>query len=43
MAFRESAVASLDPTTRDPEEYRAYIDSLLEDESDEKDYDDIIP
>ena len=41
MAFRESAVASLDPTTRDPEEYRAYIDLLPDDESDEKDYDDI--
>ena len=41
MAFRESAAASLDPTTRDSEEYRAYLDSLSEDESDEKDYDDI--
>ncbi len=41
MVFRESAVASLDPTTRDPEEYRAYIDSLPDDEPDEKDYDDI--
>jgi hypothetical protein len=42
MAFSdESAVASLEPTTRDPEEYRAYIDSLPEDESDEKNYDDI--
>lgn len=41
MAFRESAVASLDPTTRDPEQYRVYLDSLPEDESDEKDYDDI--
>ena len=39
MAFSESAVASLEPTTRDPEEYCAYIDSLPEDESDEKDYD----
>lgn len=41
MAFRETVVASLDPTTRDSEEYRAYLDSLPEDESDEKDYDDI--
>ena len=41
MAFRENAVASLDPTTRDHEQYRAYLDSLPEDESDEKDYDDI--
>jgi len=41
MAFRESAVASLDPTTRDHEQCRAYLDSLQEDESDEKDYDEI--
>lgn len=41
MALRESAVENLDPTTRDPEEYRAYLDSLPEDESDEKDDDDI--
>jgi len=41
IAFRESALVSLDTTTRDPEEYGAYLDSLPEDESDEKDYDDI--
>lgn len=41
MAFIESSVEILDPTTCDPEEYRAYLDSLSEDESDEKDYDDI--
>ena len=35
MAFRESAAASLDPVTRDPEQYRSYIDSLPDD-SDEK-------
>ena len=34
-AFRESAAASLDPITRDPEQYRSYIDSLPDDESDE--------
>lgn len=41
MVFRESAIASLDPTTCDPEEYSAYLDSFPENESDEKDYDDI--
>jgi len=41
MFFRESAVASLDPTTRYHEQYRAYLDSLPEDESDEKNCDDI--
>jgi len=40
IGLRESAVASLDPTTCDSEEYSVYIDSLPEDESDEKDYDD---
>ena len=40
-AFRESTIASLDPATRDDEQHRAYLDSLPEDESDEKDYDDI--
>ena len=38
MAFRESAVTSLDPTTLYPEEYRAHPDALPKDESDEKDY-----
>jgi hypothetical protein len=41
MAFRESVVASLDPTTCDQEKYRADLYSFQEDESDEKDYDDI--
>jgi hypothetical protein len=41
MTFRESPVVSLDPTTLDLEEYRAHLDSLPEDESDEKDYEDI--
>ena len=41
MVFRESAIASLDPATRDPEEYYAYLDSLPQDESEDKDYDDI--
>jgi len=41
LAFIESAVDILDPTNRDSEEYLAYLDSLPEDESDEKDYDDI--
>ena len=41
LAFIESAVDILDPTKRDSEEYLAYLDSLPEDESDEKDYDDI--
>ena len=36
MAFRESAEASLDPITRNPEQYRSYIDSLPDDDSDEK-------
>jgi hypothetical protein len=40
MAFRECVVASFDSTTRDPEECRPYLDSLPEDGSDEKDYDD---
>ena len=31
MFFRESAVASLDPTTRDQKQYHAYLDSLPED------------
>ncbi|MEE9465269.1 MAG: hypothetical protein V3W14_06850 [Candidatus Neomarinimicrobiota bacterium] len=35
MAFRESAAASLDPITRDPEQYRSHINSLPDDESDE--------
>ena len=41
MVFSESAVGSLDPISRDPEEYRAFIDSLPDDDADEKDYDDI--
>jgi len=36
MAYRASAAASLDPITRDPEQYRSYIDSLPDDDSDEK-------
>jgi hypothetical protein len=39
--IRESAVACPEPTTCDPEEYRAHLDSLPEDESQEKEYDDI--
>jgi len=41
MTIRESAVACPKPTTHDPEEYRTCLDSLPEDESEEKDYDDI--
>ena len=40
-AFIESAVETIDPTTRDSQEYRAYLGLLSEDESDEKDYDEI--
>jgi len=36
MAYRESAAESLDPITRDPEQYRSYIDSLPDDDSGEK-------
>jgi hypothetical protein len=36
MAYSESAVARLDPISSDPEQYRSYIDSLPDDESDEK-------
>jgi len=36
VAFKESAAASLDPITRDPKQYRSYIDSLPDDDSDEK-------
>jgi len=41
ITIRESAVACPEPTTHDPEEYRVYLDSLPEDGSEEKDYDDI--
>jgi hypothetical protein len=41
MTLRGSAVACPYPTTPDPEEHRTHLDSLQEDESDEKDYDDI--
>lgn len=36
VAFRECAAASLEPTTRTPEQYRSYIDSLPDDVSNEK-------
>ena len=36
IAFRESAAASHDPITHDPEQYRSYIDSLTDADSDEK-------
>jgi len=42
IAFSESAVRSLDPISRHPEEYRVFIDSLPDDETDEKDYDDTL-
>ena len=42
MAFSESALGSLAPILRDPEEYRAFIDSLPDDQTDEKDYDDTL-
>ena len=41
MAFSKSAVSSFDQIPGDPEEYRAFIDSLADDETDEKGYDDI--